>query len=247
MCCTGFLKVMMFIFNGGIFLAGLVILGVGIWVTVDSDSLLNLVEKVVDLPDEVFKLNYVGYMLIGVGAVLLIIGFLGCCGAINENRCMLLTFFSLVLIIFIVEVAGGIVLFVFTDEVDQIFNNLENDVITDIQANYGKDPGMTELWNITMEQSRCCGYKNYTDFYGSPFNIGGEYPPPCCHSSTGPSSYSNTKEIYLSGCFVKLVELLEENSIIIAGVAIGIASLEVNQYLIRFSIFLILNVPSRDS
>uniref|UniRef100_A0A3B3VS86 Tetraspanin n=1 Tax=Poecilia latipinna TaxID=48699 RepID=A0A3B3VS86_9TELE len=229
---------MMFIFNGGIFLAGLVILGVGIWVTVDSDSLLNLVEKVVDLPDEVFKLNYVGYMLIGVGAVLLIIGFLGCCGAINENRCMLLTFFSLVLIIFIVEVAGGIVLFVFTDEVDQIFNNLENDVITDIQANYGKDPGMTELWNITMEQmcnyiffmylqSRCCGYKNYTDFYGSPFNIGGEYPPPCCHSSTGPCTSDLARISNVKGCFVKLVELLEENSIIIAGVAIGIASLEI--------------------
>ncbi|XP_007551686.1 tetraspanin 34a [Poecilia formosa] len=227
MCCTGFLKVMMFIFNGGIFLAGLVILGVGIWVTVDSDSLLNLVEKVVDLPDEVFKLNYVGYMLIGVGAVLLIIGFLGCCGAVKESRCMLLTFFSLVLIIFIVEVAGGIVLFVFTDEVDQIFNNLENDVITDIQANYGKDPGMTELWNITMEQFHCCGYKNYTDFYGSPFNIGGEYPPPCCHSSTGPCTSDLARISNVKGCFVKLVELLEENSIIIAGVAIGIASLEI--------------------
>uniref|UniRef100_A0A3B3UNR9 Tetraspanin n=1 Tax=Poecilia latipinna TaxID=48699 RepID=A0A3B3UNR9_9TELE len=236
MCCTGFLKVMMFIFNGGIFLAGLVILGVGIWVTVDSDSLLNLVEKVVDLPDEVFKLNYVGYMLIGVGAVLLIIGFLGCCGAINENRCMLLTFFSLVLIIFIVEVAGGIVL-------SDLF--VLKQITT--MSNYGKDPGMTELWNITMEQSRCCGYKNYTDFYGSPFNIGGEYPPPCCHSSTGPCTSDLARISNVKGCFVKLVELLEENSIIIAGVAIGIASLEVNQYLIRFSIFLILNVPSRDS
>ncbi|XP_014836940.1 PREDICTED: tetraspanin-1-like [Poecilia mexicana] len=227
MCCTGFLKVMMFIFNGGIFLAGLVILGVGIWVTVDSDSLLSLVENVVKLPDEVFKLNYVGYMLIGVGAVLLIIGFLGCCGAVKESRCMLLTFFSLVLIIFIVEVAGGIVLFVFTDEVDQIFNNLENDVRTEIQTNYGNDTEKTELWDTAMEQFHCCGYKNYTDFYGSPFNIGGEYPPPCCLSGTGPCTLDTAHKSNVKGCFVKLVELLEENSIIIAGVAIGIASLEI--------------------
>ncbi|XP_008413811.1 tetraspanin-1-like [Poecilia reticulata] len=228
MCCKGFLKVMMFIFNGGIFLAGAAILGVGIWVTVDSDSLMSLVEKVVKLPDEIFKLNYIGYMLIGVGAVLVIIGFLGCCGAIRESKCMLLTFFSLVLIIFIVEVAGGVVLFVFNDEVDEIFNNLENDVRTDIQAHYGQDTEITEIWDSTMEQFRCCGYKNYTDFYGSPFNINGGdiYPPPCC-SGKSPCIAPAAKLLNIKGCFVKLVDLLEENSVIIAGVAIGVAALEI--------------------
>ncbi|XP_005809121.1 tetraspanin-1-like [Xiphophorus maculatus] len=227
MCCTGFLKVMMFIFNGAIFLAGAAILGVGIWVTVDSDSLLGLVDKVVELPEDVFQLNYVGYVLIGVGAVLLIIGFLGCCGAIKESKCMLLTFFSLVLIIFIIEVAGGVVLFVFNDEVDQIFDSIENEVRTDIQKNYGNENDMTQVWNTTMEQFQCCGYKNYTDFEGSPFNNAGDrYPSPCC-DGTGPCTSNAARTANIKGCFVKLLELLEENSAIIAGVALGIAALEI--------------------
>ncbi|XP_043970834.1 tetraspanin 34 [Gambusia affinis] len=227
MCCTGFLKVMMFIFNGAIFLAGAAILGVGIWVTVDSNSLLSLANKVVSLPEDIFQLNYVGYVLIGVGAVLLIIGFLGCCGAVKESRCMLLTFFSLVLIIFIIEVAGGVVLFVFNNEVDQIFDTIEDEVRANIQKDYGNENEMTKVWNTTMEQFQCCGYKNYTDFYGSPFNNAGDrYPSQCC-SGTGPCTSNAAEKADIKGCFARLLELLEENSVIIAGVAIGIAALEI--------------------
>lgn len=72
-------------------LAGAVILGVGIWVKVDSSSLLGILEKVKDAPPQLSHLTSVGYLLIAVGAFLLIIGFLGCCGAVRESRCMLLT------------------------------------------------------------------------------------------------------------------------------------------------------------
>uniref|UniRef100_A0A3B4BJD3 TSN18 protein n=1 Tax=Periophthalmus magnuspinnatus TaxID=409849 RepID=A0A3B4BJD3_9GOBI len=91
MCCTGFLKTMMFVFNGVIFLAGVAILGVGIWVQVDSGSLTSVVESIPGAPPGLDQLSSVSYVLIAVGAVLLVIGFLGCCGAVRESRCMLLT------------------------------------------------------------------------------------------------------------------------------------------------------------
>lgn len=71
--------------------AGAAILGVGVWVKVDSGSLLGLLDSVEDAPSGLSQLIYVSYLLIGVGAVLLVIGFLGCCGAVRESRCMLLT------------------------------------------------------------------------------------------------------------------------------------------------------------
>ncbi|XP_047222312.1 tetraspanin 34 [Girardinichthys multiradiatus] len=226
--CNGILKIMMFIFNGVIFLAGVAILGVGVWVTVDSDSLLGLLDGVEDLPDEVFRLAYVGYVMIGVGAALLVIGFLGCCGAIMENRCMLLTFFSVVLIIFLIEVAGAVVLFVFDDVAEDIFDNLEDEVRKTIQKNYGEDEKMTSLWNATMEQFECCGYKNYTDFDDSPFNRPEDnYPSPCCSGTMVVCSSHNAALLSVPGCFVKLVDWLEENSVIIAGVAMGVAALEI--------------------
>ncbi len=72
-------------------LAGAAILGVGVWVKVDSGSMLDLLDKVEGAPSGLSQLANVSYGLITVGAVLLVIGFLGCCGAIRESRCMLLT------------------------------------------------------------------------------------------------------------------------------------------------------------
>uniref|UniRef100_A0A9J8AWK3 Tetraspanin 34a n=1 Tax=Cyprinus carpio carpio TaxID=630221 RepID=A0A9J8AWK3_CYPCA len=116
MCCKGFLKVMMFVFSGSTnfsHLAGAAILGVGIWVEEDRVSLLGILENIEDAPPELAQLANIGYVLIGVGAFLVLMGFLGCCRAVKGSKCMLVSFFSIMLIIFLVEVAAVIVLFVF--------------------------------------------------------------------------------------------------------------------------------------
>ncbi|XP_017285946.1 tetraspanin 34 [Kryptolebias marmoratus] len=227
MCCSGFLKIMMFVFNGGIFLAGAVILGVGVWVKVDSGSFLGLLEEVEEAPNDLSQLVNVSYLLIGVGAVLLAFGFLGCCGAIRENRCMLMTFFIIVLIIFLAEVAGAIVLLVFQDMAEQLLNDVERQVIISIKKKYGEDDKMTALWNSTMEELQCCGYKNYTNFDGSPFYNRSElYPSSCCTSNSICSAEEANKS-NIEGCFWKFLKLIEQNAVIIAAVALGIAALEI--------------------
>ncbi|KAK9540059.1 hypothetical protein VZT92_002531 [Zoarces viviparus] len=230
MCCSGFLKVMMFIFNGGIFLAGACILGVGVWVKVDSSSLLGLLDEVEGAPSGLSQLVNVAYLLIAVGAVLLVIGFLGCCGAVRESRCMLLTFFSIVLIIFLIEVAGAVVLFVFKDVAKQALDHLEDDVKKSIKEKYGNNEPFTSLWNATMEEFKCCGYKNYTDFNNSTFYIdhGRDlYPVTCCNETIAVCTTINAKSSMIDGCFTMLLQLIEENTVIIAGLALGIAALEV--------------------
>ncbi|KAK5926528.1 hypothetical protein CgunFtcFv8_022091 [Champsocephalus gunnari] len=232
MCCSGFLKMMMFIFNGGIFLAGVVILGVGVWVKVDSGSLLGLVEDMDGgAPSGLSQLANVAYLLIAVGAVLLLIGFLGCCGAVKESRCMLLTFFSIVLILFLVEVAGAVVLLVFDDLAEDLLGHLEGEVKQSIRNQYGRTEGFTSLWDATMEKFTCCGYKNYTDFEGSFFNEQGMdlYPPTCCNLTitVGVCNTLEAERSNIDGCFQKLLQLIEENAVIIVAVILGIAALEI--------------------
>lgn len=71
-------------------LAGAAILGVGIWVKVDRGSIFGLIEKIEHAPNEVTQLLNMAYLFIALGSVLLIIGFLGCCGVVRQSKCMLL-------------------------------------------------------------------------------------------------------------------------------------------------------------
>ncbi|XP_029365474.1 tetraspanin-1-like [Echeneis naucrates] len=232
MCCSGFLKIMMFIFNGGIFVAGAAILGVGIWVKVDAGSLLDVLHTIDNAASGISQLVNVSYLLIALGVVLVVIGFLGCCGAIRESRCMLLTFFSIVLIIFLAEVAGAVVLLVFKDLAKDLLSALEKDVIKSIREDYGKDEGVTSLWNATMEEFHCCGYKNYTDFDFSPFyneHGGNFYPLTCCNATITKATCNTTtaESSMIDGCFDTLLKLIEDNAVIIAAVALGIAAFEI--------------------
>ncbi|KAK2818066.1 hypothetical protein Q7C36_021999 [Tachysurus vachellii] len=229
MCCSGFLKIMMFVFNGVIFLAGAAILGVGIWVTVDSSSMLGVLAHIKDAPPELAQLANVGYLLIAVGSILALMGFLGCCGAITENKCMLLTFFIIVLLIFIAEVAGAIVVLVFKPLAKDILDNLNQKFVEAINKEYGNNEDFTSVLDSTMTQLECCGYNNYTDFNGSPFQNGTKlYPAACCSEETSEKCDLNTAQKQdVQGCFNALLNLIEDNASIIGGVALGIAALEI--------------------
>uniref|UniRef100_A0A8C2J6K3 Tetraspanin n=1 Tax=Cyprinus carpio TaxID=7962 RepID=A0A8C2J6K3_CYPCA len=225
MGCFGFLKSMMFLFNGIIFLAGAAILGVGIWVKVDSGSVLSFLQNIQGAPGELGQVLNVGYLLIAVGAVLLILGFLGCCGAIKESRCMLLLFFIIILIVFIAEVAGAIVLLVFKPQAENLIKQMGGEVVKSIRNDYGKNKDITGLWNTTMTTLKCCGFNNYTDFTDSYFvKNTSSYPDQCCNRV--PCIKDTAFNSTIPGCFPALKKLVDDNAVIIIAVALGIAVLE---------------------
>uniref|UniRef100_UPI00398F792C CD81 molecule a n=1 Tax=Pristiophorus japonicus TaxID=55135 RepID=UPI00398F792C len=114
--CMKCIKYLLFVFNFLFWLAGGVVLGVALWLRHDpqTTSVLETHFEDQSAPSTFF----IGvYILIGVGAVMMIVGFLGCYGAIQESQCMLGTFFACLVILFACEVAAGIWGFVNKDEV----------------------------------------------------------------------------------------------------------------------------------
>ncbi|KAK2833926.1 hypothetical protein Q5P01_017815 [Channa striata] len=229
MGCYGFLKGMMFVFNGIIFLAGAAILGVGIWVKVDSGSILSFLGKIPNVPTELSQVLNVGYLLIAIGVLLVVIGFLGCCGAVKESKCMLLLFFVIVLLVFIAEVAGAIVILVFRPLADQVFTKIGTAAAQSIQTGYGSNADVTGLWNTTMSTMQCCGFNNASDFVDSPYyrSNGNQVPPQCCPGFTNPCSLTVANNSTISGCFPKIKQLIDNNTVAIVAVALGIAALEI--------------------
>ncbi|GAA6215437.1 tetraspanin-1-like [Lates japonicus] len=230
MGCYGFLKLMMFVFNGIIFLAGAAILGVGIWVKVDSGSILSFLGKIENAPPELSQVLNVGYLLIAIGALLVVIGFLGCCGAVRESKCMLLLFFIIVLVVFIAEVAGAVVILVFRPLADELVQKVGIAAVKNIRKDYGKNADVTGLWNTTMSTLKCCGFYNSSDFVGSPYYVdhNSQYPPQCCPGMNYPCNQTMADSVtIITGCFPKIMQLIDDNTVVIVAVALGIAVLEI--------------------
>uniref|UniRef100_A0A4X2LIX2 Tetraspanin n=1 Tax=Vombatus ursinus TaxID=29139 RepID=A0A4X2LIX2_VOMUR len=84
-------------------LAGIAVLAIGLWLRFDSQT------KSIFEQEENNSSFYTGvYILIGAGALMMLVGFLGCCGAVQESQCMLGLFFAFLLVIFAIEIAAAI-------------------------------------------------------------------------------------------------------------------------------------------
>ncbi|KAM7409372.1 hypothetical protein PAMA_001039 [Pampus argenteus] len=200
-------------------LGGLTLLAMGIWVSVDGGSFLRLLGP---FSQQGMQFVNVGFFCITIGAVLVLLGLLGCCGAHKESKCLLLVFFSIVLIIFIAEVAAAVVALAYSSFTD-----------------YGSDPVVTKMWNTTMTELNCCGFTNYTDFVGSKFEKenGGSLPPICCWTNRVPCSPSEAERSAVQGCFKDILETLKEHANIVGGIAAGIGVLEIAAMIVSMYLY----------
>ncbi|XP_077989422.1 tetraspanin-36-like [Glandiceps talaboti] len=123
-------------------------------------------------------------VVLGAALFMFITGLIGCCGACKEHKCLLATFFTLILLILLLQITAAILGFVYRDEIkDGIETGLENAV-----QNYTDDVYQDTVDKIQKE-FKCCGAHNYTDWkdikWGA--NSTNKVPMSCCKKDT----YSN--------------------------------------------------------
>ncbi len=69
-------------------MAGMGVLGFAIWMRMDQK--VNFYARAsYKKPDDINSYYIMCYVLMGAGALMTFVGFLGCCGAFQESRCML--------------------------------------------------------------------------------------------------------------------------------------------------------------
>ncbi|PIK43775.1 hypothetical protein BSL78_19374 [Apostichopus japonicus] len=144
---------------------------------------------------ELFSEDYistVAYMMIGIGAFLFIVGFSGCCGAKRESSFWLNIYFILMLAIIIVEVAAGIMAFVYSSQMEEFMRIGMNQTIA---TNYGYYDSATEVVDTLQENFECCGANSYKDYTYSAYmqeSIGRAVPISCwCVSVSIDTAKSN--------------------------------------------------------
>uniref|UniRef100_A0A673TXW3 Tetraspanin n=1 Tax=Suricata suricatta TaxID=37032 RepID=A0A673TXW3_SURSU len=231
--CIKVTKYFLFLFNLLFFILGAVILGFGVWILADRSSFISVLQT------SSSSLKVGASVFIGVGAVTMFMGFLGCIGAIKEVRCLL-----------------GLL--------KEEMGNIVTKLIEDYRD--GQEDRLQEAWDYVQAQVRCCGWAsfyNWTDNAELMNRTGVTYPCSCevkdddhsfpvktgfCDAPGGNVTQSgNDPElwpVYHEGCMKKVQVWLQENMGIILGVCVGVAVIELLGMLL--SICLCRHVHSED-
>ncbi|KAG8441372.1 hypothetical protein GDO86_006924 [Hymenochirus boettgeri] len=203
-------------------IGGVAVLGIGIWVKVDGGSFVSILGSAAP---QLMQVVNVGYLCIAGRGFLMLMGFLGCCGAMKESRCMLM----------LTEERCGISYVLFSQS--RIFiEYLSSMAIKYLQKDYGENNELTAIWNTTMKEFKCCGFNGYTDFDNSKyFEKNEQYPPVCCDSHT-PCNMDNISPD-VKGCLSAFEQFFNRNGKIVGGVALGICALELVAMIVSLVLF----------
>ncbi|KAI4831137.1 hypothetical protein KUCAC02_002732 [Chaenocephalus aceratus] len=207
--CLSCMKYLMFIFNFFIFLGGSFLLGVGVWVLVDPMGFREIVAANPVLFTGV-------YVILAMGSMLFLLGFLGCCGAIRENKCLLMFFFMLILFIFLAELAAAILAFLFREHLTREYFSRE--LKRHYQGHNNTDV-LTSTWNAIMTTFDCCGVSGPEDFDESLFRLLSPtkmVPEACCQGNSYPGDVSMEQCVsgsmvfrHNKGCYSAVVDYFE--------------------------------------
>ncbi|XP_072529304.1 CD9 molecule b isoform X3 [Salminus brasiliensis] len=196
---VSFVKYLMFAFNLLFWLAGTAVLAIGLWLRFDKKT--EGLFQVQDSPTAFFTGVYI---LIVAGALMMVVGFLGCCGAIRESPCMLGLFFMFLLLIFAAEVAAGIW---GLSNKDKIVSELK-DFYTQTYNNYlsTKQEALKEALRAIQYSLQCCGTT------GTAFDVAQD----TCPKKEG------LQILVTTSCPAAIDDLFNAKLHIIGGVGIGI-------------------------
>ncbi|KAM4617167.1 CD82 antigen [Discoglossus pictus] len=242
--CMKVTKYFLFLFNLLFFILGAVILGFGIWILVDKTSFIAV------LQNSSSSLRTGSYILIAVGGVTMVMGFLGCIGAVNEVRCLLGTYFTFLLIILIAQVTAGVLIYFQRDALKTEMKTIIHDLIVTYNYTDAKNTSSEDTWDYIQSNLRCCGWENDQIWAENPaLGVNSTlYPCSCAVNMTQSSGFCNGGStdwpVNKQGCVKGVESWLQDNLGIILGVCVGVAVIELLGLIL--SICLCRNIQNED-
>ncbi|CDQ71007.1 unnamed protein product [Oncorhynchus mykiss] len=162
---------------------------------------------------------YPANTLIVTGTIVTCVCFLGIMGALMENRCMLITFFILLFILMLVELAMACVFLVYEREIDNFF---EKDMMRSLETykNSTSEGNLTikEDFDVVQHIFRCCGVHGVADWEGN-------VPLSCC--TKNPCNIIPQPN-WQEGCHMKLRNWFARNFL---STGAGVVSLFILQFI----------------
>jgi hypothetical protein len=140
---------------------GLGMLGVSLWLLFDTD-----VQTYMSVYGQMHHYYLGVYLLLVVGLLTAVLGFLGCCGALRESPCLLTTvrvhthsfthrhsqFFIVLFVVFVVQLAAAVLAFTHQDEVKSY---IEKSMYDTVYEQYGRTVSYTNMFDKLQKHVGC--------------------------------------------------------------------------------------------
>jgi len=212
-CCGQFVKYSLFIANFIIFIGGAIVFFLSVWTIVDKSFVNEL------LGTNLF--SGAVYVLIVTSIIICLLSFVGCMGAAREVKCLLLSYFIIVFLLFVTMLIGGILGYVFREKVTQ---TMRQEMRSSMRL-YGSRRGITQAWDETQVRLKCCGVDSWHDW-----NRFGPIPESCCQETFGGErkpcvAYPSITNLYSQGCLETTTHFVRDHAAIIGASGIAVAIL----------------------
>uniref|UniRef100_A0A1A9UM22 Tetraspanin n=1 Tax=Glossina austeni TaxID=7395 RepID=A0A1A9UM22_GLOAU len=208
-CCRQFVKYSLIVSNFIIFVGGATLFCLSLWTLVDRNFMNELLDT------NLF--SGAVYVLLVTSMTICVLSFVGCVGASKEVKCLLLTYFIIVVLIFVTMLIGGILGFVFRERVQQTMRQK----LRSSMSLYGSRRDVTESWDQTQERLQCCGVDSWHDWNRL-------IPESCCQEIFGGQRKECTllpavTNLYSQGCLYVTTSFMRDHAAVIGGTAIAVA------------------------
>ncbi|MEQ2277496.1 Tetraspanin-7 [Xenotaenia resolanae] len=127
-------------------------------------------------------------------------------------------------LVFLAELVAGVSGFIFRHEIKAKIGVAYNSAVTSYNGTDKKSAAVDDL----QRKLHCCGKQNFTDWKNTSYFKENGIPVSCCKiDKCSPETLKDLDkaqtEVYTTGCFSLVTNMLEANLGVIAGVSFGIA------------------------
>ncbi|KAK5645240.1 hypothetical protein RI129_006540 [Pyrocoelia pectoralis] len=215
------IKYLLFIFNLIFFITGIVICSLGVSIKAYFTSYDFILE------DQYFS---VPNLLIAIGAIIFIIAFYGCYGAIRESFCSIALFSVLLILIFILEFAAGISGYILRNQTYDFLLEKLNVTLHNYVPNSTNNSN-TNFWDEIQKDFKCCGINNFEDWYSNTnVTTNASLPVSCCAPQIGLIGQSfcdsSTQTLFRNGCVTEFGKFVEDHALSIASGGLALAFIQ---------------------
>lgn len=238
-------KYLVFGTNLLIFLLGTVMFGYGVYALGSDDGFSSLIDEKTyeDLTTRTPEIS-----LVLVSAAVILVAFLGCCGAVKENRLMIFLYFVIMLLASLFAVFGSTL--VLSHSMDQFKQPLVDSMNKfDVNATQENAKEITKAWNQVQQEFLCCGVDDFHDWSNSSLHVpfpdaDGNLVPASCCTGLIPDDAANVDRCRknpeqeefatrLRGCYAQFEESYRQNERPVAVVTLIIIAVMVRLKIIN--------------